>query len=249
MPAQNIGLSRCASLFPVSERFHERRTDSVRNSSFPAYDLGLHQPATAAAQMVGEAKAGENDAFWIWSPPHAKDLVPAGECYFRGAVELEGDELATIQVTADDRYELFINGRRVGKGETWKLFKTYDVKDFIRRGTNVIAVKAVNATGPSAGMAARFSVAVEGGGTLQLLGSDTSWKTSLKEFDGWEAADFDDSQWVPAQLRPVRANGTLGQPGGQRGPARRQVPAGRRIPRRAGDCPGRRRFADCHDLQ
>ena len=180
-------------------------------------------PAPAAAQTAGETKAGENDAFWIWSPAHTKDLVPAGECYFRGVVELEGDELATIQVTADDRYELFINGRRVGKGETWKLFKTYDVKDFIRRGANVIAVKAVNATGQSAGMVARFAVAVEGGGTLQLLGSDTSWKTSLKEFDGWETPDFDDSQWVPA-----RASACSGRPnrGPTRWPARPRPPVG-----------------------
>ena len=152
----------------------------------------------AGAQTIADAKPDDVPAHWIWSPAHTKDLVPPGDCYFRQTIELEGDELPTLQITADDRYEAYLNGRLVGKGESWKSFKTYDVTDFIQPGLNTIAVKATNTTGESAGMVARFAVAVEGGGAEVLLASDGKWKTSLKEADGWETPDFDDSQWVPA---------------------------------------------------
>ncbi|HXT60615.1 MAG TPA: c-type cytochrome [Pirellulales bacterium] len=160
--------------------------------------LGLRGPSVEA-QSAADSQTGEKETHWIWSPAHAKDLVPAGDCYFRQTIELAGDELPTLQITADDRYEAYINGRRVGKGESWKSFKTYDVEEFIRPGVNSIAIKATNLTGESAGMVARFAVAVEGGGAEQLLGTDASWKTSLKEAAGWQTAEFDDSQWVPAR--------------------------------------------------
>ncbi|HEX5499554.1 MAG TPA: hypothetical protein VFX03_10020, partial [Thermomicrobiales bacterium] len=113
--------------------------------------LGAWQPA-AQAQTVTDAQPAEKETHWIWSPAHTKDLVPAGDCYFRQTIELAGDEMPTLQVTADDRYEAYINGRRVGQGESWKSFKTYDVQDFIRPGLNSIAIKATNSTGESAGM-------------------------------------------------------------------------------------------------
>ena len=81
----------------------------------------------ALAQTVADSTPAEVETHWIWSPAHTKDLVPPGDCYFRQTIELEGDELPTLQVTADDRYEAYLNGKRVGKGETWKSFKTYDV--------------------------------------------------------------------------------------------------------------------------
>lgn len=155
--------------------------------------------AIAGAQTVSDSKPAEVETHWIWSPAHTKDLVPPGDCYFRQTIELAGDEVPTLQITADDRYEAYVNGQRVGKGESWKSFKTYDIQEVIRPGANSIAIKATNTTGESAGMVARLAVAIEGGGAEVLLATDTQWKTSLKEADGWETPEFDDSQWVPAR--------------------------------------------------
>ncbi|HUY87650.1 MAG TPA: HEAT repeat domain-containing protein [Pirellulales bacterium] len=177
-----------------AERIRLRRFTSLILASL----LGL-AGSIAGAQTVSDSKPAEVETHWIWSPAHTKDLVPPGDCYFRQTIELAGDEVPTLQITADDRYEAYINGQRVGKGESWKSFKTYDVQDYLKPGRNSIAIKATNTAGGSAGMVARFAAAVEGGGAEVLLATDATWKTSLKEADGWETAEFDDSQWVPAR--------------------------------------------------
>ena len=58
-------------------------------------------------------------ASWIWSPAHAKDSVPAGDCYFRKTIVTDSElEFAQVHVACDNRYELFVNGQPAGVGET-----------------------------------------------------------------------------------------------------------------------------------
>ncbi|MDQ7054806.1 MAG: PKD domain-containing protein [candidate division KSB1 bacterium] len=47
-----------------------------------------------------------------------------------------------IRITADDQYELYVNGAFVGRGEQWETAEEYRVP--LSSGKNVIAVKAVN---------------------------------------------------------------------------------------------------------
>src|SRR5688572_32882508 len=82
--------------------------------------------AIAVWLMAAEATAQE--AQWIWSPENAKENVPAGEaCHFRKAISLRAPEEGRIAIAADDQYELFLNGRRIGTGEATKKLDEYDV--------------------------------------------------------------------------------------------------------------------------
>ena len=53
-------------------------------------------------------------------PPHSKEEVPQGACYFRREIELVHPVEGQIQITADDAYELYVNGRQVGVGANWR---------------------------------------------------------------------------------------------------------------------------------
>jgi putative heme-binding domain-containing protein len=151
----------------------------------------------AVGQAAGDSKPVD-EAQWIWSPAHAKDLVPQATCYFRKAIKVAKGDTVTAQVAADDEYELYVNGARVGAGSDWRRMKSYDLVEHLRPGKNVIAVKVVNSKGSSAGLVARLQIASAGGDETMYV-TDTSWKTSVKATEDWKARDFDDDAWVPAR--------------------------------------------------
>ncbi len=154
-------------------------------------------PATQPARApVAAPKSGE--AEWIWSPAHPKDRVPPAMCLFRKSFDARDVEQAELQIACDDQYELFLNGRLVGKSDEWKLLKKFDILRFLVPGRNVIAVKAYNREGSSAGLIARVTVRRRGG-TAVAYSTNRSWRTSLREAPGWDKARFNDANWTPAQ--------------------------------------------------
>ncbi|HVX10636.1 MAG TPA: c-type cytochrome [Pirellulales bacterium] len=151
-----------------------------------------------AALAVAAAPKPPAEPNWIWSPAHGKDAVPLASCYFRKTFNLPDDYKGTLEISCDDQYELYVNGRHFAAGNEWRLMKSHDIGEQLHAGRNVIAVKATNNSGGSAGLAVRIKL-VAPGGVEQLLFSDKSWKTSLKGNDGWHRIDFNDGQWVPAR--------------------------------------------------
>jgi putative heme-binding domain-containing protein len=135
---------------------------------------------------------------WIWSPAHAKDAVPPATCYFRKTFTVADGLQGTLDIACDDQYELYVNGRHYASGNDWRRMKVHDISEQLLPGRNVVAVKAVNTSGTSAGLALRIKL-TGAGGEVQTLLSDTSWKTTLKEVRGWQRLDFNDAQWVPAR--------------------------------------------------
>ncbi len=142
------------------------------------------------------------EAQWIWSPEHPRGQATEGDCYFRKTIQLGSVEQATITITADDRYELFINGRKAGTGNSIRQMEQYDVTGALVRGRNVICVRATNlAPGPAA-LAARVMVKPLGStGTpanWQSYSTDGTWRTTIEPVANWSSSTLDDSRWKPA---------------------------------------------------
>ncbi len=166
---------------------------------------------------------------WIWQPDvrNEKNVF----YYFRKVLNPEQSARAdTLYITADTRYQLFINGRFIGRGtpQSQPYLQYYDVHDIsnaLISGGNCIAV-IVNYVG---------NIAVTRGGLLaevtdkngtSLAATDTSWKTlrsrawqqdthyygvnkatPYQEFfdaravpERWTAVDFDDSTWQTPEV-------------------------------------------------
>ena len=88
------------------------------------------------------------EATWIWS-------APSGQRYnryvcFRRRLTLAGPAAkARMMITADSRYELFVNGEWVGHGpvRSWKSpwsVDSYDIAHLLQAGENVIAVMVLH---------------------------------------------------------------------------------------------------------
>lgn len=142
-----------------------------------------------------------SDAQWIWSPAYVKDEVPEGTCFFRKTFNFGGTrtiELAKAYVSADNQYELYVNGTRVGDGGDWRKMQTFDIAAHLRPGPNVLAIKAQNTDSGPAGLVAR--VLVRGNGAaLESHSTDNSWKTSVQEFRDWTHPRFNDKDWLAAK--------------------------------------------------
>lgn len=172
-----------------------RSEETAKKGAPPRAEQG-REPS--AGDRTGEATPAEpNAVHWIWSPAHSKDQVPAATCYCRASYELPECESAQVQITCDDAFTLFVNGQQVAAEENWRLLRTYDVKSLLQPGRNVLAVEARNTEPGSAGLVVRL--VVEADGQEIVYGTDTTWRTSIKQVDGWSAPDFDDSRWVAAQ--------------------------------------------------
>ncbi len=138
------------------------------------------------------------DAQWIWSPGQTGE-IPLGACYFRKTFSLDQPEAGEVQISADNAYDLYVNGRRVGDGKNWRTMDVHDITKYLVHGRNSVAVKALNTESPDAGLAARVIVKSNGGTHVAHV-TDQTWKSALKEFPNWTKTNFKDSQWLPARV-------------------------------------------------
>ncbi|MEM9658318.1 MAG: hypothetical protein AAF961_08160 [Planctomycetota bacterium] len=142
--------------------------------------------------------ADDGDPQWIWSPAHEKDEVPPGTCYFRKTFRLQAPESGQIQITADNRFQLFVNGQPVAKGADWREMQVHDVTPMLRRGVNAIAVQVDNLEEGPAGLVARVLVK-QRSGAFEGFSSGDAWKSSVRRFQGWTMPQFNDKDWVGAK--------------------------------------------------
>jgi alpha-L-rhamnosidase len=165
----------------------------------PTYGL---RPPVSRVQSEYNPKT---DAQWVWADTTADDQTVA----LRGAFsQAQTPGRATIYVTADDFFTLYVNGKQVAQSVpipqdtfVWKHVYREDITSLLKVGPNVIALKAVN-TGGAAGAIARLEV---DGKPVLLTGSqwkvfDQKPQSSQALPANWTNAAFDDSKWANARV-------------------------------------------------
>ena len=168
--------------------------------------LALISLAALASLAIATMPLAAQEAQWIWTPDHQKEEVPGGAvCHFRKVFEAEKAEAATVAIAADDFYELYVNGRRVGSGSSTRKLTEYDIERYLVRGNNIVAVKVANRGGKTAALAARLTVK-EKDGQWASHSTDASWKTNPRPLPLWNTALYNDRNWDDAQVF-----GTLGE--------------------------------------
>ena len=136
---------------------------------------------------------------WIWSSAHNPGHVPTTACYFRHVVRLPADMTgARIGIAADDAFEIYINGRKLGEGTNERGIVSLDASQHVRSGENLIAVKVLNRKGSTAGLAFRL-VANQPGDQQVTLVTDGNWRTSLSPLPLWNRNSYSDRRWTQAR--------------------------------------------------
>jgi len=173
------------------------------------WSMGLLEPKDWQGKWIGWDHGASTDplagAKWIWFPEgNPADSAPVATRYFRRIFELPADQAvraATVAITADDQFHLYVNGQDAGRGEHWSTVETFAIGALLKPGKNILAVSATNvgnAPNP-AGLVGRLNVEFASGPTL-TLNTDDGWKSAVNGSDGWETLAFDDTAWETAKL-------------------------------------------------
>ncbi len=152
------------------------------------------------ATLLLSATAIADEARWIWATGSSLQTpIAEGEtCLFRKLINMRVPAEGRIEIAADDRYELYINGNRVGQGSSSRQMQQYDITDHLEIGRNVVAVSVVNTHGDTAALAARVSIRPNDGEKWFTFSSDSSWRTSTEENPMWQTVLFNDRLWESA---------------------------------------------------
>ena len=146
--------------------------------------------------VTTNVKLAADQPKWIWSSNKAKD----GETlFFRKAIKLNKEtKSAKLTMSCDNGFEAYINGKKVLVGSEWTMAQTVDVKKHLKKGRNVIAVRAWNDNSDVAGLVGQLDVASVTS-RHRLYSTDRSWVFSSKNPKGWQSLGFDAQGWKTSQ--------------------------------------------------
>ena len=184
-------------------------------------------PLTHVVRIVQEPTGKQLQSAFIWTDAAASGSKPGVAVGFRKSFSLEQKPTgACLQLFADARYVLWVNGRYVERGPArfqpkGPEYDSVEIADFLQAGRNTVALLCIgNLSGGKVmrhqpGLTAALQIAGQ-----TLWSSDPSWKwTETTRFrnvsaswanlgesmvdatveDGdWTQPGYDDSQWKPA---------------------------------------------------
>ncbi|MDH7482203.1 MAG: glycosyl hydrolase [Armatimonadota bacterium] len=172
----------------------------------------------AATERLSFSISDENmpSAKWIWAAKPEAPIV-----YFRKVLEVPYQpKESSINITCDNGYELYVNGKLIGREvgydqSYWQTAEHFSIP--LRKGKNIIAVKAINLGGPG-GLVAWGEVKSASNKRLPLATNETwefstRWEpgwTTKKALTGWLPAkclgSLDNSQWGKVFAQPASQN-------------------------------------------
>ncbi len=133
---------------------------------------------------------------WVWVPGAELQTRQNLHVYFRNEFAVAAQpKSARIEVSADSRYILYLNGVRLGRGPlkgdlAHYAYETYDLAPLLKKGTNVLAAHVHLNTGIQSeihsghgGFVCRGKVSAGSGSALDL-GTPGAWKATAST--GWQ---------------------------------------------------------------
>jgi len=170
--------------------------------------------AVAVAVLVGGAVAARGaeekppdaplpaieKASWIWGAP-AADV-----CEFRTTLTLDQAPVAaSVLITADNGYELYVNGASVGfdvgaDASIWNSLERYDIKPRLAQGRNVVGIRGI-CLGGSRELVAALRIEMPGGKLLEI-NTDDAWHVAPKgDPEDYSHPEFlEDDKWTAAKV-------------------------------------------------
>ncbi|MBA4149521.1 MAG: DUF1553 domain-containing protein [Verrucomicrobia bacterium] len=165
---------------------------------------------------------------WIWNDKAAASKAPAEIVYFRKTIHLATTPTeANVVVTSDNSFILYVNGTKIGEGNDFNKPYLFDLREVLKNGANIIAVRAANhlpnnalpkpgelvpGTENPAGLLlyARVRSGKESDEKVMDFATDKTWIWSRAEVSGWEKKGFAAAEWSnaielgAAQMAPWR---------------------------------------------
>lgn len=146
--------------------------------------------ATPAASELG---LGD----WIWTT----NVTDRQACHLWRAFDIPQNSpvaRALLQMTADNSYTVYLDGRAIGRGSDPNNLAEYDLTLLMSPGRHVLAVEAFNDTF-DAGMILGLRVKLANGKKIGVF-SDSSWRIATGSDRRWLTRKQADSSWPAAHV-------------------------------------------------
>jgi signal transduction histidine kinase len=152
---------------------------------------GQDDDASRAQIAEGLKRVGK----WVWD----KKTFDKQTVYFWNSFAIPKGAFisnATLYITADNGYELWLDGRELGRGSDWKTLTEYDLKYLLKPGIHTLAVEAFNDR-LAGGLMFGMRIEIPGQKPVEIL-SDESWKIVPPEENNWQTQKFPRPYWASA---------------------------------------------------
>ncbi len=162
-----------------------------------------------APELPAEAASSLGSGKWIWRNEGDPALrAPAAKRLFRRSFVIDSASpisSARLVMTADNSFECFVNGRLAGSGDNFGRMYEMSVGGMLKRGANLIAVAAVNATQEPnpAGLIGSLTI-MYADGRKEEIATDGSWESATVSGESWTTEAGAGGDWAGVKvLGPV----------------------------------------------
>ena len=134
---------------------------------------------------------------WIWD----HEVYDRQECRLVRAFQIPKGaavKSAVLRITADNSYQLFLDGEYIGRGGDWRVLIEYDVSLLLGPGEHVLAVSALNDF-DVAGLLFGLRIVLDDGSMIDIP-SDDSWKVAPNDAVSWEVKTSAREHWPAATV-------------------------------------------------
>jgi tetratricopeptide (TPR) repeat protein len=142
---------------PVLAVYDSTQTDSKLNvfDQSEMHSDSTHSDSTQLAQQDSSRTPVVEKLQPIISYEYKQS--PAKKAFYRKSFEIKGLPVSgQISLMVDDAYNLFLNGEYIAASKTdsstWRQQSRHKLDDYIRMGTNVVAIEGIDTDGSGAGM-------------------------------------------------------------------------------------------------
>lgn len=199
--------------------------DPARDVKSHQLESTIHTPLTEEYIWTADDSTAEHDKL-VYTFPGLMEKTETH--YFRHTFSLATiPPEATLYIAGPRRVKVWLNGRLAESVESDTSsplgMHTFaiSVARFLKSGKNTIAIEAVRGRGVTGFanspivrqqtfgqvMVAKILPASQGVNTKPLMITSGDWRSSTREDDGWQQANFDDSSWKPVQsIGPIESN-------------------------------------------
>ena len=174
----------------------------------------LFPPATVLA--AGETSTNTADSLladatnhlgqWIWDT----NTLDKQTCRFWKSFEIPRDakiSRATLRITVDNGYTLFLDGQEIGRGSDWRTVTEYDVTWLLNPGRHILAIEGFND---------RLQAGLIFGLDIELMDENRSTMDVVSD-DTWFVVPVAQRSWINRKTAPPDWHraivvGTIGKP-------------------------------------
>ena len=141
---------------------------------------------------------------WVWYPEKSGNPIssaPKGKRWFRSTLTVPAGRKvlsAKMVLLADNRFELRANGTSCAKGDLDDGPAAIDLTEYLRPGTNALALEVMNTEDSPAGWIGRYVVKLDDGSEI-AAGSGKGWLASDEVAGNWDAPGGTDHGWSPVK--------------------------------------------------